>query len=161
MLPDTIISDIYFAHTKMLSIRVSFNSCLKKTTLKSELKARFSQFFLIKSFIFSLLCQCYGRRGTYTHTHRQEICFIDIDIIFFYRGNGDGHFSSSFQSAFEGNALHNASMPRQLAYGAIVTLKNHRTGGGYLHSHYHLYPEGVGAKQQQVTGYAHKDENNK
>ena len=34
------------------------------------------------------------------------------------------------------------------------------TGGGYLHSHYHLYPEGVGAKQQQVTTYAHKDENN-
>lgn len=42
-------------------------------------------------------------------------------------------------------------MPRQVAYGAIVTIKNHRTGGGYLHSHYHLYPEGVGARQQQVS----------
>ena len=76
-------------------------------------------------------------------------------------GNGDGHFSSSFQTALEGNALHNASMPRHLAIGAIVSLKSHRTGGGYLHSHFHLYPEGVGAKQQQVTAYAHKDENNK
>ena len=43
----------------------------------------------------------------------------------------------------------------------MITLKSHRTGGGYLHSHYHLYPEGVGAKQQQVTAYAHKDDNNK
>lgn len=41
-------------------------------------------------------------------------------------------------------------MPRQVAYGAIITLKNQRTGGGYLHSHFHLYPEGVGARQQQV-----------
>ena len=38
----------------------------------------------------------------------------------------------------------------QVAYGASITLKNHRTGGAYLHSHFHLYPEGKGAKQQQV-----------
>ncbi len=48
-----------------------------------------------------------------------------------------------------------------LAIGAVITLKSHRTGGGYLHSHYHLFPEGVGAKQQQVTAYAHKDDNNR
>ena len=42
-------------------------------------------------------------------------------------------------------------MPRELAYGAMITLKNARVGGGYLHSHYHLYPEGVGARQQQIT----------
>lgn len=76
-------------------------------------------------------------------------------------GNGDGFYSSAFQSQLIGNSLHNASMPRQVAYGAIVTLKNHRTGGGYLHSHYHLYPEGVGARQQQITTYTHKDDNNK
>jgi len=39
---------------------------------------------------------------------------------------------------------------KELAYGSIVTLKNARVGGGYLHSHFHIYPEGVGAKQQQV-----------
>jgi hypothetical protein len=65
-------------------------------------------------------------------------------------GNGDGFYSSAFQSQLIGNSLHNASMPRQVAYGAVITLKNHRTGGGYLHSHYHLYPENVGARQQQV-----------
>ncbi|XP_066903624.1 protein O-mannosyl-transferase 2 [Halyomorpha halys] len=52
-------------------------------------------------------------------------------------------------------------MPHEVAYGAVLTLKNRRTGGGYLHSHWHLYPEGVGARQQQVTTYTHKDENNR
>lgn len=51
--------------------------------------------------------------------------------------------------------------PLELAYGAEVSLKNARTGGGYLHSHIHLYPEGVGARQQQITTYSHKDFNNK
>ncbi|XP_033334029.2 protein O-mannosyl-transferase 2 isoform X4 [Megalopta genalis] len=75
-------------------------------------------------------------------------------------GSGDGFYSSEFQSLLEGNSLYNATMPRQLAYGATITLKNHRTGGGYLHSHWHLYPEGVGARQQQITTYSHKDDNN-
>ncbi|GIY40216.1 protein O-mannosyl-transferase 2 [Caerostris extrusa] len=76
-------------------------------------------------------------------------------------GSGDGFFSSAFQSQLEGNSLYHANMPRDVAYGAVITIKNYRTGGGYLHSHWHLYPEGVGARQQQVTAYSHKDENNK
>ncbi|KAM9293961.1 protein O-mannosyl-transferase 2 [Gastrophryne carolinensis] len=75
-------------------------------------------------------------------------------------GPGDGFFSSAFQSRLIGNNLHNASMPEHLAYGSIITLKNVRTATGYLHSHWHLYPEGVGARQQQVTTYSHKDQNN-
>ncbi len=67
-----------------------------------------------------------------------------------FRGNGDGHFSSSFQTSLKGNALSNASMPRHVAFGAVITLKSQRAGGGYLHSHFHLFPAGVGAKQQQV-----------
>uniref|UniRef100_A0A1B0EZ56 Protein O-mannosyl-transferase 2 n=1 Tax=Phlebotomus papatasi TaxID=29031 RepID=A0A1B0EZ56_PHLPP len=76
-------------------------------------------------------------------------------------GNGDGFYSSAFQSKLIGNSLYNASMPRYVAYGAVVTIKNHKTGGGYLHSHFHLYPKGAGARQQQITTYTHKDENNK
>ncbi|XP_052756481.1 protein O-mannosyl-transferase 2 [Galleria mellonella] len=76
-------------------------------------------------------------------------------------GNGDGFYSSGFQARLEGNSLHNASAPKLVAYGAQITLKNHRTGGGYLHSHHHLYPAGVGARQQQITTYTHKDENNR
>ena len=49
----------------------------------------------------------------------------------------------------------------EVAYGSLLTLKNSVTGGGYLHSHMHLYPAGVGAKQQQVTTYSHKDGNNR
>jgi len=75
-------------------------------------------------------------------------------------GPGDGHYGSAFQSQLEGNPLHNASMPREICYGATVTMKNHRTAGAYLHSHAHLYPEEAGPVQQQVTTYSHKDYNN-
>lgn len=78
-----------------------------------------------------------------------------------HSGNGDGFYSSAFQSQLIGNSLHNSSSPAHLAYGAEITIKNYRIGGAYLHSHWHLYPEGVGAKQQQVTTYSHKDSNNK
>ncbi|XP_022643543.1 protein O-mannosyl-transferase 2-like isoform X2 [Varroa destructor] len=74
--------------------------------------------------------------------------------------NGIFVSNSEFQARLEGNSLYTASMPRQVAYGAKISLKNHRTGGAYLHSHFHLYPEGIGARQQQVTTYSHKDENN-
>ncbi|XP_063706046.1 protein O-mannosyl-transferase 2 [Culicoides brevitarsis] len=94
---------------------------------------------------------------------------IFLYLLFFYihlavlnrSGNGDGFYSSAFQSQLIGNSLHNASMPRKMAYGAVVTIKNHKTGGGYLHSHFHLYPKGVGARQQQITTYTHKDDNNR
>nr|XP_033807175.1 protein O-mannosyl-transferase 2 [Geotrypetes seraphini] len=75
-------------------------------------------------------------------------------------GSGDGFFSSAFQSRLIGNNLHNASMPEYLAYGSVITMKNLRTAGGSLHSHWHLYPEGMGAPQQQITSYLHKDLNN-
>ncbi len=67
-----------------------------------------------------------------------------------HSGSGDGFFSSLYQTTLEGNRLQNATVPADVAYGAVITLKNHRVGGAYLHSHYHLYPEGMGPKQQQV-----------
>ncbi|XP_017470820.1 PREDICTED: protein O-mannosyl-transferase 2-like [Rhagoletis zephyria] len=101
-----------------------------------------------------------------TETIKQIICRaitlvlwpILLYMLFFYihltvlnrSGNGDGFYSSAFQSRLIGNSLYNASMPRDVAYGAVLTIKNHKTGGGYLHSHYHLYPKGIGARQQQV-----------
>ncbi|KAG8562030.1 hypothetical protein GDO81_015569 [Engystomops pustulosus] len=106
------------------------------------------------------------------HLAARVVCLILLplalySLIFFVHftvlnksGPGDGFFSSAFQSRLIGNNLHNASMPEHLAYGSVVTLKNVRTATGYLHSHWHLYPEGVGARQQQVTTYSHKDHNN-
>lgn len=81
--------------------------------------------------------------------------YIHLEVLN-HSGSGDGFFSTAFQSQLIGNSLHNATMPRQVAYGAIVTLKNHKTGGGYLHSHYHLYPKGVGIRQQQVNYISNK-----
>ena len=78
-----------------------------------------------------------------------------------HSGNGDGFFSTGFQSQLQGNKLYNVSMPQYIAYGSVITLKQRRTGGAYLHSHVHLYPEEHPPKQQQVTTYSHKDENNK
>ncbi|XP_035117048.1 protein O-mannosyl-transferase 2 isoform X2 [Callithrix jacchus] len=75
-------------------------------------------------------------------------------------GPGDGFFSSAFQARLSGNNLHNASIPEHLAYGSVITVKNLQMAIGYLHSHRHLYPEGIGARQQQVTTYLHKDYNN-
>ncbi|XP_059951754.1 protein O-mannosyl-transferase 2 isoform X2 [Mesoplodon densirostris] len=75
-------------------------------------------------------------------------------------GPGDGFFSSAFQARLSGNNLHNASIPEHLAYGSVITVKSARMAVGYLHSHGHLYPEGIGARQQQVTTYLHKDYNN-
>ena len=107
------------------------------------------------------------------HLLYRALCLILIPIIlytiFFYihlrvlskSGSGDGFFSSAFQSQLEGNSLYNASMPEYVAYGSVITLKNNDIGGGYLHSHWHLYPEGIGARQQQVTAYTHKDSNNR
>jgi hypothetical protein len=37
-----------------------------------------------------------------------------------------------------------------VAYGSRVSLKHQRTGGTYLHSHAHLYPEDHPPRQQQV-----------
>jgi len=115
-----------------------------------------------------------GRPLAYTVKHfvARAVCLILVPMVLYVAifyvhlsvlnktGSGDGFFSSLYQTTLEGNRLQNATVPAQVAYGAVITLKNHRTGGAYLHSHLHLYAEGVGAKQQQVTTYSHKDENN-
>ncbi|GFV94036.1 protein O-mannosyl-transferase 2 [Trichonephila clavipes] len=85
------------------------------------------------------------------------VFYIHLKILY-KSGPGDGFFSSAFQSQLKGNSLHQAKVPRDVAYGAVVTIKSHKTGGGYLHSHWHLYPKNVGVQQQQVTIYSHKDE---
>ncbi|KAL4237411.1 Protein O-mannosyl-transferase 2 [Mactra antiquata] len=92
------------------------------------------------------------------------ICYMIFFAIHFAvlrkSGPGDGFFSSQFQSQLIGNRLHNVSMPDRIAFGSIVSFKQQRTGGGYLHSHPHLYPEEHPPQQQQVTTYSHKDINN-
>ncbi|CAI8034049.1 Protein O-mannosyl-transferase 2 [Geodia barretti] len=83
-------------------------------------------------------------------------------LVLSHSGNGDGFFSSEFQSTLVGNDLYDQKVPEYVAYGSVITLKNRRGGGGLLHSHTHLYPEDLGEyQQQQITAYTHKDDNNK
>ncbi|WAR19528.1 POMT2-like protein [Mya arenaria] len=110
--------------------------------------------FIVKHFLARALCLI----------GLPVICYMLIFAVHFkvlYKtGGGDGFYSSQFQSQLEGNRLHNVSMPDRLAYGSVFSLKQQRTGGAYLHSHWHLYPEEHPPRQQQVTTYSHKDENN-
>ncbi|RMZ81284.1 hypothetical protein DV737_g2558, partial [Chaetothyriales sp. CBS 132003] len=71
-------------------------------------------------------------------------------------GDGDGFMSSEFQATLNNKGM--ADVPADVAFGSEITLRHHNTQGGYLHSHPHSYP--TGSKQQQVTLYPHKDENN-
>ncbi|XP_052787486.1 protein O-mannosyl-transferase 2-like [Mya arenaria] len=113
-----------------------------------------SMVFIVKHFLARALCLI----------GLPVICYMLIFAVHFkvlYKtGGGDGFYSSQFQSQLEGNRLHNVSMPDRLAYGSVFSLKQQRTGGAYLHSHWHLYPEEHPPRQQQVTTYSHKDENN-
>ena len=64
--------------------------------------------------------------------------------------------SSFFQAGLKGNEIHdNKTNP---LFGTKITIKSSKSGGGYLHSHSHSYPD---SSNNQITTYHHKDKNNK
>lgn len=71
-------------------------------------------------------------------------------------GDGDGFMSSEFQATLNSKSMQD--VPADVMLGSRVSIRHHNTHGGYLHSHNHMYP--TGSKQQQITLYPHKDENN-
>ena len=71
-------------------------------------------------------------------------------------GDGDGFMSSEFQATLNSKAMQD--VPADVVMGSRVSIRHVNTQGGYLHSHPLMYP--TGSKQQQITLYPHKDENN-
>lgn len=72
-------------------------------------------------------------------------------------GDGAAFLSPEFQSTLQHSKL-NSPVTADVAFGSEITLRHLNTQGGYLHSHEHMYE--TGSKQQQITLYPHKDENN-
>lgn len=71
-------------------------------------------------------------------------------------GDGDGFMSSEFQATLNTKGM--KDVPADVVLGSRVSIRHVNTQGGYLHSHPLMYP--TGSKQQQITLYPHKDENN-
>lgn len=72
-------------------------------------------------------------------------------------GDGASFLSPEFQATLQHNPL-NGSFPADVSFGSTISLRHVNTQGGYLHSHAHMYE--TGSKQQQITLYPHKDQNN-
>lgn len=71
-------------------------------------------------------------------------------------GDGDGFMSSEFQATLNSKGMKDVAA--DVVMGSRVSLRHVNTQGGYLHSHPLMYP--TGSKQQQITLYPHKDDNN-
>ncbi|VVT46614.1 uncharacterized protein SAPINGB_P001301 [Magnusiomyces paraingens] len=72
-------------------------------------------------------------------------------------GSGESNMSSLFQVHLNGTKI--KSSPLDVAYGSEVTIRCQGRGAGLLHSHKSRYPKG--SKQQQITTYFARDNNNK
>lgn len=108
------------------------------------------------------------QRLWFKHFFARLFCLVVIPVTFYMAmfgihflclvnpGDGDGFMSSEFQSTLNSKGMQD--VPADVAFGARISMRHHNTQGGYLHSHSHMYP--TGSKQQQITLYPHKDENN-
>lgn len=108
------------------------------------------------------------QRLWFKHLFARAFCLIVIPCTFYLMlfaihfvclvnpGDGDGFMSPEFQATLNSKGMQD--VPVDVAFGSRVVLRHHNTQGGYLHSHNHMYP--TGSKQQQITLYPHKDENN-
>lgn len=104
----------------------------------------------------------------FKHLMARAFCLIIIPITFYMAmfaihfvclvnpGDGDGFMSSEFQATLNNKGM--GDVAADVAFGSRVSIRHVNTQGGYLHSHPLMYP--TGSKQQQITLYPHKDENN-
>lgn len=102
------------------------------------------------------------------HFFARVFCLIVIPAVFYLAmfaihfvclvnpGDGDGFMSSEFQATLNHKGMNDVAA--DVLLGSRVSIRHVNTQGGYLHSHPLMYP--TGSKQQQITLYPHKDENN-
>ncbi|KAL3956981.1 protein mannosyltransferase 1 [Purpureocillium lilacinum] len=102
------------------------------------------------------------------HFMARVFCLIVIPITFYMAmfaihfvclvnpGDGDGFMSSEFQATLNSKGMKDVAA--DVVLGSRVSIRHVNTQGGYLHSHPLMYP--TGSKQQQITLYPHKDDNN-
>ncbi|ADM11123.1 dolichyl-phosphate-mannose-protein O-mannosyl transferase [Encephalitozoon intestinalis ATCC 50506] len=118
--------------------------CLWCNITSKESILGFAKLFLMKAFF--LICIPASLYVLLFYIHFEMVNRSSSD---------DGHMSSLFQATLKGSDIgNNRKYP---LFGTKVTIKSSKTGGGYLHSHDHKYPNG---ENNQVTIYHHKDENN-
>ncbi|KAF8844790.1 glycosyltransferase family 39 protein [Paxillus ammoniavirescens] len=101
------------------------------------------------------------------HFLARALCLILIPLLFYMTmfelhfmilgssGEGDAFMSSEFRQTL-GRGMQDTYA--DIALGSEVTIRHVNTQGGYLHSHAHEYPGG--SRQQQITLYPHRDDNN-
>ncbi|KAI8640021.1 Dolichyl-phosphate-mannose-protein mannosyltransferase-domain-containing protein [Parasitella parasitica] len=108
------------------------------------------------------------KKTYFSHWLARGVCLIAVPMAIYMAsfaahfhilsnsGPGDANMGSLFQARLNGSIFRDN--PLEIAFGSNVTIKNFGYGGGLLHSHPHQYPDG--SKQQQVTCYSFKDNNN-
>ncbi|RCI17045.1 hypothetical protein L249_1829 [Ophiocordyceps polyrhachis-furcata BCC 54312] len=102
------------------------------------------------------------------HLMARVFCLVVVPVAFYLAmfaihfvclvnpGDGDGFMSSEFQATLNSKGMKDVAA--DVVLGSRVSIRHVNTQGGYLHSHPLMYP--TGSKQQQITLYPHKDENN-
>ncbi|KAJ1998292.1 hypothetical protein GGI04_005068, partial [Coemansia thaxteri] len=71
-------------------------------------------------------------------------------------GDGNAFMSPEFQNSLDGVSL--GHTPRDIYFGSRIRIRHDATNAGYLHSHLSNYE--TGSKQQQITLYGFRDDNN-
>ncbi|WWC88890.1 uncharacterized protein L201_003805 [Kwoniella dendrophila CBS 6074] len=161
---------------KSFSIDWWLNLSLTGISLGAVVSCKWVGLFTIAMIGFSTIRQLWLLLGNLKVTPRQWIrhfaartlCLIVLPITFYMlmfkihfwilneSGDGDGFMSSEFQHTLQGHGMENTYA--DVGFGSKVAIRHVNTQGGYLHSHNHAYPGG--SKQQQITLYPHRDENN-
>ncbi|KAK4685410.1 hypothetical protein P7C73_g4741, partial [Tremellales sp. Uapishka_1] len=152
------------------------NLLLTGTALGAVVSCKWVGLFTIATIGFGTLRQLWLLLGNLKVTPRmwmkhfaaRTLCLIIVPTLFYmamfqihfwilsHSGDGDGFMSSEFQHTLGGHGMDDTYA--DVAFGSHVSIRHVHTQGGYLHSHAHAYPGG--SKQQQITLYPHRDENN-